>query len=221
MSGNDWNFYERHFGQPRLRHYLADSGGDPTVAANLYDWNVAVSAAFWEALAYFEVAFRNAIDARMDARHTHLGRSGHWIFDDHHEFGRGLGTARHRQPYRDVDEAIRRVRANGKPVIAGQVISELPFGFWHQMISRRQMVFWPDVAGAFPFAPNRAQPTVQAPIGRIRALRNRIGHHHRIWSEDVSGRYDDLLVVAGYIDPDLRSFIDGHSRVRQLLSVRP
>jgi len=120
VSGNDWAFYERHFAEPRLRHYLADSANDSSKAAELYDWNVAVSAAFWKALAYFEVAFRNAIDVRMAARHVRLGRSGHWIFDDHREFGRdALGPGRHRPPFRDVDAAIRRVKANRKPLTAG------------------------------------------------------------------------------------------------------
>ena len=89
------------------------------------------------------------------------------------------------------------------------------------MISRHQLVRWPDIAGAFPAAPNRAQSTIQKPIGRVRTLRNRIGHHHRIWSEDIQGRYDDLLAVARYLDPDLRDFIDRQARVPQLLRARP
>jgi hypothetical protein len=119
----------------------------------LYRWNVEVSGAFWESLAYFEVAIRNAIDDRMRGRQVRFGRPGNWLFDDARELGRDAnGAGRHRRPYAEVDEAIRRVRRNGKKIDPGQIISELSFGFWHQMVSRRQMALWPDLASAFPHA---------------------------------------------------------------------
>lgn len=221
-SANDWTFYERHFAAARLQHYLTWVGGDSDRAMRLYRWNVEVSGAFWESLAYFEVALRNGIGARMELRHAARGRSGHWIFDDARELGRDAdGPGRHRRPYKDIEEGIRRVRRNHKAVIPGQVISEVPFGLWHQLISRRQTFVWPDIAGAFPHAPNRAQSTVQQPVGRLRNLRNRIGHHHRIWSENLQDRYDDLLSVAGFMDTDLRTFIDRRSKVPYLLANVP
>lgn len=218
----EWEFYERHFAPARLQHYLSRTGNDHNRAMLLYRWNVAVSAAFWESLAYFEVAFRNAINERMQGRHRSSGRSGHWVFDDFGELGRDAhGPGMHRQPYKDVEEAIRRVRRNRKALIPGQVISEVSFGFWHQLVSRKQMFLWPDLAGAFPHAPNRAQSSVQQPVGRLRDIRNRIGHHHRVWSEDVQGRYDDLLNVAAFMDPELRQFIDERSKIPFLLARSP
>lgn len=219
---SNWEFYERHFGEPRLRHYLTHCAGDAVRAMELYRWNCALSAVFWESLTYVEVAFRNAIDDRMCERHERLRRTGHWVFDDAHELGRDAhGPGRHRQPYLDIDEAKRRVRRNGKVLGPGQIISELSFGFWHQMVSRKQMFLWPDLASAFSHAPDRDQRTVQDRVSRLRQSRNRIGHHHRIWSEDVERRYLDLLDVAGFIDPELRSFIDRRSRVTLMLKRRP
>lgn len=221
-STSDWAFYERHFAHARLQHYLTRAGGDTASAIELYRWNVAVSGAFWQSLAYFEVALRNALNERMTLRHATRGRSGHWVFDDARELGRDAnGPGKHRQPYQDIDRAKQRVRDNRKAMSPAQIISEVSFGFWHQLISRRQMFLWPDLADAFLHAPNRAQPTVQQPVERLRELRNRIGHHHRVWSEDVQGRYDDLLGVAGFIDPDLQSFIDQHSLVPRLIKACP
>lgn len=221
-SASDWAFFERHFAPARLRHYLAHTAGDRQAAMDLYRWNVEVSGAFWQSLAYFEVALRNALDARMTARHTKAGRTGHWVFDDARELGRDAdGPGQHRQPYKDIAEAIRRVRRNKKPLSSGQIISEVSFGFWHQMVSRHQMFLWPDLADAFPHAPNRTQSTIQQPVERLREFRNRLGHHHRVWSENVTDRYDDLLAVAGYIDPELRMFINQHSLVPALLKSRP
>lgn len=91
MASANWAFYEHHFSRPRLDHYLAHTHGDHAAAMELYDWNVAASGAFWQSLSYFEVALRNAIDARMTERHTAAGRSGHWLFDDERELGRDAG----------------------------------------------------------------------------------------------------------------------------------
>ncbi len=221
-NAGNWAFYERHFAHARLQHYLTYTGGDRTAAMELYRWNVAVSGAFWQSLAYFEVALRNALDERMSARHSAHGRSGHWVFDDARELGRDANGPRlHRQPYKDIAEAIRRVRQNQKPLSSGQIISEVSFGFWHQMVSRHQMFLWPDLADAFPHAPNRAQPTIQRRVERLREFRNRLGHHHRVWSENVQDRYDDLMDVAGYIDPELKRFINERSLVPYLLRKRP
>lgn len=217
-----WDFYEHHFGPARLAHYVTEFRGDVDRAADLYVWNISISAEMWRALAMFEVAFRNAIDRALSARHDRLGRPGHWIFDDAREIGRDAnGPSRHRQPFVDVALAKERVRRNHKSLDAGQVVSELPFGFWHQMVSRRQLALWPDIASAFGYAPDRRQSTVQDPIRRIREIRNRIGHHHRVWSHAVGPCYEDLLAVAGYIDPDLGSFIDAHCAVTTVIALRP
>jgi hypothetical protein len=217
-----WSFYDRHFAAARLQHYLTECGGDHAAAMELYDWNAAVSAAFWESLSFLEVALRNAIDREMSTIHARKGRAGPWIFDDARELGRDAnGPSRHKQPYVDVATAIYRVRTNNMPVSAGQVISELSFGFWHQMVSKRQSFLWPDLVAAFPHSPNRNQATVHDPVARLRNFRNRIGHHHRIWSFDIAGRYTDILTVAGYLDVDLATWIDDRSRVTQLLALRP
>lgn len=223
MASSDyWEFHTHHFGAARLQHYLVHTGGDHASAMHLYAWNVAVSGAFWQSLGFFEVALRNALDGQMTTRQRAMSRQTHWIFDDTHELGRDAnGSNRHRQPYKDVAEAIRRVRQNRKELSPEQIISELPFGFWHQLVSRHQMFLWPDLADAFPHAPSRAQTTIQQPVGRLRTLRNRIGHHHRVWSENLHDRYADLLNVAGYLDPALRHFIDQRSSVPSLLASRP
>lgn len=219
---DNWQAYQHHFGTPRLSHYLTAGAGDHRRAMELYRWNTATSAVFWESLAYFEVAFRNAVDRRLCERQDQLRRSGHWIFDDARELGRDAkGPGKHSQPYIDIEEAKRRVRRNRKSLDAGQIISEVSFGFWHQLVSRKQMFLWPDLASAFPQAPDRHQVTVHDPVSRLREFRNRIGHHHRIWSEDIAGRYEDLLQIAGFVDPELRTFIDGHSRVPTMLAHQP
>lgn len=148
VNSRSWAFFELHFGAPRLRHYLIEAGGDVDRAMRLYEWNTDLSAAFWESLGHLEVALRNTIDRQMSMRHAAQGRDGHWIYDDARELGRDRGRPprRHSYPYVDVNTAINRVRKNGMPTDPGQIISEMSFGFWHQMVSQSQMFLWPDLA---------------------------------------------------------------------------
>ncbi|GGQ47929.1 hypothetical protein ACFFKE_08505 [Streptomyces mutabilis] len=49
----------------------------------------------------------------------------------------------------------------------GKVIAELSFGFWRFLLARQYKTnLWPDLAGAFPYAPNRALTTVEDPVKR-------------------------------------------------------
>lgn len=222
VHSGTWEFHLKHFSDARLKHYLTAGNGDTSTAIDLYRWNSSISSAFWDSLGHVEVAMRNAIDRRMCAMHSAKGRSGHWIFDDDRELGRDAREPGvHKYPYLDAHVAIGRVRRNGMPLDPGQVISELSFGFWHQMVSKSQLFLWPDLVAAFPGTPNRRQTTIHDPIARLRAFRNRIGHHHRIWTLDVPGRYADLLTIAQYVDPALSAWIDGCSRARDVLAERP
>lgn len=215
-------FLQRHLSTPRFGHYLAHCNGDVARAEVLYTWNTQISAAMWEPLSLLEVALRNTIDRQMSNRHRKLGRGSHWIFDDHRELGRDRhGQNKHAQPFKDVETAKRRVKSNRRQLNAGQVMSEISFGFWHQMVSRAQQFVWPDLASGFPHAPNRAQGTIHDPISRIRDIRNRIGHHHRIWNLDIEEYHFDILAVAGYIEPRLETWIESRSRVPRILGARP
>ena len=189
----------------------------------LYEWNTDLSAAFWESLGHLEVALRNTIDRQMTVRHAARGRAGHWIYDDARELGRDGGRPPHSHayPYVDINTAINRVRKNSKPTDPGQIISEISFGFWHQMVSKSQMFVWPDLAAGFPNMPGRRQDTVSDIVESLRTLRNRIGHHHRIWAIDVAAKYAEIHTLAGYINPALAIWIDDNSRVTTVIAQRP
>ena len=218
----EWELMQRHFSDERLRLYLVGTSGDEVAAARLYRWNSRCSAACWEALGHLEVSLRNAFDARMILRQRNQGQARHWVFDDARQLGRDArGEGRHAYPFQDIAIAIRRVQANGKPLDPAQIISELPFGFWHQLVARRQMFLWPDLAGAFAHAPSRSAEPVRSRLARMRDLRNRIGHHHRIWALDLDTRWDDLLTLTGWMDPELRNWIETNTGISAVLAARP
>ncbi|MDR1151798.1 MAG: hypothetical protein LBK72_04865 [Bifidobacteriaceae bacterium] len=216
----DWSLYERHFTAARLVAYLAECGGDDVRARRLYVWNASVASAMFESIGHVEVALRNALDARMTGRHLRKDRPGHWLWDSAGELGRSA-TDRHRPPFTEVNAAMDRVRRSGRVVSSDRVVSELPLGFWHQLVSNRQRFLWPDLAGGFPYAPTRNQADVRDRVGALRLVRNRAGHHHRVWGLDLPAQYAGLLALAGFMDPGLAQWIDDHSRLPELLTVRP
>jgi hypothetical protein len=65
--------------------------------------------------------------------------------------------------------------------------------------------------------PDRRRGTVEEPIARLHDFRNRLAHHERIWNHSPRDRYDDLLTVAGYIDPELRLWISSTETGREVL----
>jgi hypothetical protein len=200
-------------GRERIAAYVEACASDFPEAIVLYHWNATVSAAFWQPLGHVEVALRNALSESLTRRHVERARRGSWLDDAHKELDAGARGA--------ITAARRRVRRKGKRPSDSQTISELGFGFWRFLITRRHTALWPDLASAFPGAPDRRRETVEEPIARLHELRNRIAHHQRIWNRDLAARYADLLLVAGYLDVGLPDWIGRSCTVPALLQARP
>lgn len=179
----------------------------------MYRWNSAITAAFWEPIGHLEVALRNTLDDRLAARHRRLGRPGSWLDDPAGEL-----SSRARL---DIAGARDRVRQKGKRASDGQTISELSFGFWRFLITKKLTGLWPDLASGFPPAPDRQLGTVEGPLARLHFFRNRLAHHQRVWSHDPAERSEDLLTLAGYIDSALPDWIEVTGKVRGALAAKP
>lgn len=201
------------FSQPRMQGYLDACGGDPAAALALYSWNTQISGAFWETLSHLEVVLRNVLASRLAERHAAAGRPGSWLDDPARELD---GLAR-----KDIAKARQRVRAKGKPDSDGQTLSELGFGFWRFLLAKRYTALWPALAGGFPHAPDRARTTIERPVINLHGFRNRLAHHERVWNQPLKDRYDDIMVLLGYIDSDLVDWVTGGCRVATVLADCP
>lgn len=198
----------------RLSSYLAECGGDLPAALELYRWNGEMAGALWETLGHVEVLLRNTLCARMDLRQRRSGRPASWLAD--------AASGLDQRARDDIAVARARVKAKGKRASDGQIISELGFGFWRFLLARRyQSSLWPDLAGGFPNAPTRRLSVVENPMVRLHAFRNRLAHQQRIWSEPIEDRYDDCILLSGFVDASVATWIDASSSVSTVFAARP
>jgi hypothetical protein len=202
---------QTHLSVDRLSTYVQECQGDLDRAVAMYRWNSAVAAAFWESLGHVEVVVRNALCARLQARHVKFGRPGSWLDEP------PLGP----RALQDIATARERVRAKRKAVSDGQVVAELSFGFWRFMLAKRYTNLWPDLASAFPHAPDRDQQTVETPMVRLHEFRNRLAHHERVWSQPLPAMFADMMTVLGFVSPAVRDWVAATSRVQATLALRP
>ncbi|GHA73929.1 MULTISPECIES: hypothetical protein [Streptomyces] len=158
---------------------------------------------------------RNTLDARLSTRQQRRGRTIEWYDDRQVPLS---GKARG-----DIAQAQERAgRGGGVAIPRGKVIAELSFGFWRFLLARQYKTkLWPDLAGAFPHASNRALNTVEDPVKRLHKFGNRIAHHEGIWHLSLEARRDDIQTVLGFIAPAAATWVADASRIDDVLARRP
>jgi hypothetical protein len=206
----------RWLGEPRFRAYLAAANGQHQRAADLYNWNAEVSAAFLEVIYHLEVLLRNAIDQQFPgtdpASPVSIVDSTVWLCDE------ATLTDESRER---VNEAIERLQRGNKRPTRGRVIASLSFGFWQALFSGVYEELWRrSLSGAFPNG-NGKRREIANLVGPILHFRNRIAHHEAIFSSDLPGQHARILRLAGAIDADAEGYIGSLSRVERLLLDMP
>ncbi|MEU8665277.1 hypothetical protein [Streptomyces anulatus] len=197
-----------------LSFVVTQCAGDHAAALALYRWNSDVAAAFFEPIGHLEIMLRNALDAQLVAGQQRRGRTADWYTDRKVPFGDKARA--------DIAQAQQRAGRRGTAIPRGKVIAELSFGFWRFLLARQYKTkLWPDLAGAFPHAPDRALSTVEDPVGRLHKFRNRIAHHEGIWHLPLDARRNDIQTVIGFIAPAAATWVHDASRINDVLARRP
>ncbi|MDO5077479.1 hypothetical protein [Corynebacterium sp.] len=212
---------------PRWNSYLVAADSDTKLALELYEWNLRLAQAVMHDISHIEVGIRNIYDQTLT---TYWGGENHWLFDTHSPVviplirsknGRQLDlNTRNR---RSIDEARRRVRS--KSPEPGQVIAELPFGFWrHLTNAAHEKTLWvPYLNHAFPKGTNRKQ--VERGLALINLVRNRASHHEPQFSptrcEELIRANKAIVDLAAMLLPELADHIHSTSTVKETLNNRP
>lgn len=203
----------RLISQPRLARYRHAAGNDLRAALDLYRWNLAISASLWESMHYFEIAFRNSIDAALTDLQLDRDPDGPaWYRNAHIPLSDGSR--------RKANVAVARATDNGASrEVAGRVIAELTFGFWWSLLGPAyNRSLWPDaLRDAFPAA---RRASLHAAFERMLLLRNRIAHHEPLIGLDLASDYQLLIRTSEYISPRLAWWIDSTTSVPDVLGRR-
>lgn len=213
MTPTDLAVIERRISGERLAPYRAQTDGHLGRAIDLYQWNADAAAAFWVLLGHLEILIRNAMHEQLAA--WSLARYGQsaWYVSCSAQF-----NAETRQ---DVAVARRRATAAGRTETQGQVIAELPLGFWKFLLAGRyERVLWRTcLYRGFPGQGRRR--AVFDKLSGLHLLRNRIAHHEPVHNRSLGQLHEDALDIAGWICPVARTWIASQSRVPDVLLVRP
>ena len=130
-----------------------------------------------------------------------------------------------------IADARRTALRAGHAVTPPRMVATLAFGFWVALLrtggrierddgprADYEKTLWrPALRGAFPHRASLTRRQAHKPLDALRALRNRIAHHEPIFARPLRADHDRILEVTGWISPDVRAWIERHSRVPTLL----
>lgn len=213
----------------RLAPYVAAADGNRSQAIRLYQWNVALSGAVYEALHVVEVVLRNAIDAQLCAWNaaqidiqTGGFRNRDWLLDPAPLLRRlvreqELGKARQR-----AEQAIRRHR---RPVAHADLLAQLSFGTWRFLLPDRdpgRQRLWNDALRfAFPHLNHPSRGLVDS-VHSVYQLRNRVAHLEPLLrSGQIRAQYVNMRIILSAIDPAADQWFTANQRVTSVLRARP
>ena len=213
---------------PRLSPYLVAAGGNTLEALRLYQRNIDLSGAAYEALHVVEVFLRNALDARLSVWNaaqtdpvTRQPHSADWLLDPARLLRRLVGPNISRAT--DQARAALRGRA-GRVVSHPDVVAQVSFGTWRYLLPDRdpgRRRLWNDALhAAFPHLSGTTADLV-ARVDGIYQLRNRVAHLEPVLRSGVVRRdFTAMRWVLAAMNPDLEEWFVSRQRITQLLRRR-
>jgi len=109
----------------------------------------------------------------------------------------------------------------GKGITRSRVIAGVSFGFWAGLFSNHYEELWrQELRYAFPHG-SIVRKDLTQPMRLLQRFRNRVAHHDCLLKQDIGQRADDMLKIAGWIDPDAQTWLSERSRIHALLATKP
>lgn len=106
--------------------------------------------------------------------------------------------------------AIERLE-KGKLVTRGRVVAGVSFAFWAGLFGRRYEELWRHrLRAAFPHG-TLTRKDLSSRVRLVQRFRNRVAHHDSLLDQDVHARLEDMLTIAGWIDPAAQRWLTDHT----------
>lgn len=196
---------ERSISSARLSTYERESNGTKADAIHLYYWNMSLSQSLYVPIQTLEVSLRNIVSASIS---TIFGQN--WYLQA--RFKKTLAVWANDLLEKAVDKATTSTSKKGKSLTEGDVIANLSFGFWGELLAKRyESSIWKKrLSVAFPNLKSRQIQDVYQSVHKIIRLRNRISHHEPIISHKLPSLYNLMREIIGWICLDTKDWVECH-----------
>lgn len=187
--------------EPRYTRFLHAAGGDHERAMALYEWHAELTVASFGLIHRFEVLFRNTVDDVLGEGQPQTPIKDTWLLDFEILQPDGI---------KQVIVAIERLE-KGKLVTRGRVVAGVSFAFWAGLFGRRYEELWRHrLRAAFPHGA-LTRKDLSSRVRLVQRFRNRVAHHDSLLDQDVHARLEDMLTIAGWIDPAAQRWLTDHT----------
>jgi hypothetical protein len=163
-----------------------------------------ISAALWVHIMAFETTLRDFTSEKLQKIY---GVFDWWL----------VPNLLSRSDLKDINYAIKRLNGRQLPISNENVVANLSFSFWVELLSKRyHQKIWMKLVKFFPAYPGRREDFYNK-AREIRNLRNVIAHHGPILRRDLFRDHAYLHELTALFDPELANEVKRKSRVLDLL----
>lgn len=195
--------------EPRFKTYLKKGGRNEGYALALYLYNVRVAKSFMFPLGVVEVTLRNAIDTQLVAVY-----GPDWHSDPYVQ-----SSALTPESAGALNKAITRAGVNADH---GQVVAELTFDFWSNLLRPEYGPFWrTNLNIVFPNIQHETRRDIQTIVREINAFRNRVAHHEPVLDSNITDIYSKIVDVVSLRCRETAAWLKHHSTVSAAIRTRP
>ncbi|MGL3805390.1 hypothetical protein ACSYDW_04775 [Paeniglutamicibacter sp. R2-26] len=175
----------------RLSSYDPGHGEDLVRILHLYESNMRAAAAVMHTMGMIEVLVRNALDMALARWWEQEEPTQDWLRSRHLD-GKAM---------LDVSKAVSRHKPASTNPSHGQIIAELPFGFWRFLVSKRYLTtLWiPAAHRGFPYLEGRMherRAALEAALKSLNLVRNRAAHNEPIHRRNLMDDLETAIEVA-------------------------
>ncbi|MEN9873284.1 MAG: hypothetical protein RL186_181 [Pseudomonadota bacterium] len=197
----------------RFTTYLDAAGRNPERALQLYAWNARVGEAFYIPCQAVEIGLRNRINHALIAQF-----GADWWNNE--RFLKMADKPRNN----DLVLVQKRIENRRLPLVTGQIVAGLSFGFWAGMLQAR---YNPDVWSrqlrkSFPQLPAHIdRKTLSDSILHLLELRNRISHHEPLIRRDLLQDHSRAMQVLNWLCPTKAAWLKPYCRAPIIVREKP
>ena len=194
----------------RLEPYLSNRS-PPQEGLALYAWNVTLCESLYPSLNSIEITLRNAIHQAA----SEYFADEYWLI--------AHATGREKSIVRKVNRDLQKFKSAPS---AGDIVSNLLFGFWVKLLSNEyEGILWPHLLRlVLPHVPRRRRTIkyLHARLDSVRILRNRVFHHEPIWYlTDLEEQHRLILETIGWISPAMLAMTRMLDRFNSVYTMGP